>query len=120
MLIANTTDQKFLQAILAEQQKTNELLGQLLHSMRKGEEVKLKIDRGNKNVSQSRTPSGGRANHSKSGSDSPKRGSKRQTVHDLEHGSTAAILPSDNNGNGSKRNAGSSRKRVSGKTNSKK
>lgn len=39
MLIANTTSEKFLEAILAEQQKTNELLGQLLCSMRKNEEV---------------------------------------------------------------------------------
>lgn len=35
MLIANTTDQKFLEAILAEQQKTNELLSELLCLMRK-------------------------------------------------------------------------------------
>ena len=33
-LIANTTDQKFLEAILTEQQKTNELLAKLLESQR--------------------------------------------------------------------------------------
>lgn len=38
MLIANTPDQKFLEAILAESKKTNELLDQLLYSMRKGTE----------------------------------------------------------------------------------
>ena len=34
MLIANTTDQKFLEAILAEQQKTNDFLSQLLEVLR--------------------------------------------------------------------------------------
>ena len=40
MLIANTTDQKFLEAILAEQQKTNELLSEVLCLMRKDTEKK--------------------------------------------------------------------------------
>ncbi len=42
MLIANTTDQKFLEAILSELKKTNELLGTLC-SMRKDAEDKPRV-----------------------------------------------------------------------------
>ena len=121
MLIANTIDQKFLQAILAEQQKTNELLGQLLCLMRKDKEERPddKPKRGNKNVSQPHSTSGRRANSGNSSGNGAKRSGKRQTVPDLEHGSTAALLQPDNDGNGGKRNASSGRKRVPGKANSK-
>ncbi len=95
MLIANTIDQKFLEAILAEQQKTNELLSELLCLMRKDTVKPIvtaeslfgkpktpnpkpeKPKRGKTDVSQPHTASGRRANNSNSSSDSTKHSSKR-------------------------------------------
>lgn len=119
MLIANTTDQKFLEAILAELRKTNELLESLC-SIAKGAGATPEESKGVTNDGQPHSSSSRRANNSKSSGDGPKRGSERQTVSDSEHRSATTLFPPNDNGNGGKRNAGSGRKRVSGKTNGKK
>lgn len=99
-LIANTTSEKFLQAILAEQQKTNELLSELLCLMRKDTVKPIvtaeslfgkpkatnpkpgKPKRGNTNVSKSRSTSKGSASDSKPSGHGTGRSSERQTMSD--------------------------------------
>lgn len=114
MLIANTTDQKFLEAILTELKKTNELLESLC-SMRKDTEIREETI--NKGVKSNGTlPKSNRSNtNSNSSSDSPKRSRKRKAMPDSEHRSTAPILSSDNDSNSRKRVSRTGRTSISAK-----
>ena len=105
MLIANTTDQKFLEAILAELKKTNGLLESLCPIAKDAGSKETKAPTTKKVVKSNGTlPKSTRSNNSnKSRCNSSGRASKRKAVPDSEHGGTTNVLPPGGNGNSGKR-----------------